>query len=280
MSSFSILKFIPDKLYFHLKYFKHFRRIANFNNPSFFSEKIFIRMMKPLEIYSLLADRVKVRDYIKSVGCEEFLVPMIKTFDGVPTEEDLRSVKSGFVLKKNNSCGEVICIGENTVVNYKKIISTCEDWWTHDYSDVAREYHYSSIEPKIIMETFLGENIADYKMHIFQDSDGKYEYLFRVGQKNLEGVMVYETSDQSWNASAYKSYKKLNGQGPTSDKPLQLETMKEVGRKILGTLDYLRIDFYIVDDKLFIGEVTVTPTGGGQQFEPISYDRDFFLMSS
>lgn len=69
MNYFNIVKFLPDYFYFNLRYFKHYRRVANFKNPSFFSEKIFARMMDPLEIYSILADRVKVRDYIKSVGC-------------------------------------------------------------------------------------------------------------------------------------------------------------------------------------------------------------------
>lgn len=279
-NNFDAWRFLPDKLYFSLKYFRHFRRVANFTTPSFFSEKIFLRMMAPLPIYSILADRVQVRNYIKSVGCEEYLVPLVSVFDRVPSKEDLIHSSRSFVLKKNNSCGDVICVSGNSAVDYKDIIATCECWLSRDYSDVAREKHYSPIKPKIIMEKFLGENIADYKMHIFQDCSGKYAYLFQVIHKGLNGKDAHEILDQDWATSKYRKYKKLNVQHPTAEKPALLESMKEVGRKILGKLDYLRIDFFIVGCRLYVGEVTVTPMGGGQLFEPISYDRDFFLLSS
>lgn len=153
-------------------------------------------------------------------------------------------------------------------------------WWPLDYSKVAREKHYSSVNPKIIVEEFLDENIIDYKMHIFRKHDGKYEYIFQIIHNDLDGKVAHEVLDRDWEASKYRKYEKLNVERPTAEKPVSLEVMKEVGRKILGDLDYLRIDFFIVKGKLFIGEVTVTPRGGLQLFEPISYDRDFFLLSS
>jgi len=64
-------------------------------------------------------------------------------------------------------------------------------------------------------DVFRWKYLLIYKMqYISQDSDGKnMSFIFELDKKNLEGVMVYETSDQSWMLVPYMSIKKLTDKG-------------------------------------------------------------------
>ena len=56
-------------------------------------------------------------------------------------------------------------------------------------------------------------------------------------------------------------------------KPEQLEEMLSVADKLTGSLGYARVDFYIHEDKLYFGEITLTPVGGRLKLMPPHYDR-------
>ena len=40
-------------------------------------------------------------------------------------------------------------------------------------------------------------------------------------------------------------------------------------------MDFVRIDFYDTDRKLYFGEITMTPGAGMERFDPKHYDREF-----
>lgn len=265
---------VSERIYFFYKYVRLHKKFPNFNDPKCFSEKIFVRMIDPDAIYSVLADRVAVRDHLVALGLSNYLVPVYAVFEYPPSVHEIKKFKSNFVVKKSNSSGDVLIIDENNDVNTNEIACLCEKWWFEDYSDNYGERHYSTIPTRFVVEKKIGDKLSDYKMHIFQDIHGQHRYLFQVIHRHEEKFdPIHEILTEDWKVSELKRKGKLNASEKISEKPDCLELMKDIGKIILGDLGYLRIDLYLVDNQLFIGEITVTPARGAVIFEPSKSDR-------
>lgn len=94
-------------------YKKRFKKPLNLKNPESFNEKI--QWLK-LNTYNnnptitQCADKYAVREFVKKMGCEELLIPLIGVYSDV-NEIDWDSLPKKFVLKCNHGCGyNLICV--------------------------------------------------------------------------------------------------------------------------------------------------------------------------
>ncbi|WP_165493830.1 ATP-grasp fold amidoligase family protein [Azotobacter chroococcum] len=44
--------------------------------------------------------------------------------------------------------------------------------------------------------------------------------------------------------------------------------MLDIAKRLAAPFGYLRVDFYLYDEKIYIGELTITPAGGGYRLSP------------
>ncbi|WP_277295418.1 ATP-grasp fold amidoligase family protein [Serratia marcescens] len=51
-------------------------------------------------------------------------------------------------------------------------------------------------------------------------------------------------------------------------KPDFWDEMIEVAQAVAADLDYCRVDFYLTQDRLYIGELTLTPGAGNEVYQP------------
>jgi len=51
--------------------------------------------------------------------------------------------------------------------------------------------------------------------------------------------------------------------------------MIEASKKLSKGHPYLRTDFYVVGDKVYVGEITFFPASGYGKFNPDEYDKKF-----
>src|SRR5690625_7203516 len=63
-------------------------------------------MRYPERVFSYLADKEAVRDYIANVVGERYLVPLISVHDHID-ETVIDSLPSAFVMRSNHSCSQV-----------------------------------------------------------------------------------------------------------------------------------------------------------------------------
>ena len=66
-------------------------------------------------------------------------------------------------------------------------------------------------------------------------------------------------------------------------KPIFLNEMIEISKKLSNQFPFVRIDYVISNNKLYITELTFYPTGGWMTFEPQSFDRylgDLFITNT
>ena len=61
------------------------------------------------------------------------------------------------------------------------------------------------------------------------------------------------------------------------NKPKKLKEMIEIAKKLSSEFDYVRVDLYEVEGKIYFGEMTFYPLGGMTPYNPKNFDE--FLVS-
>lgn len=253
-----------------------FGRDLNWENPIDLNEKInWLKLYSDTQIWTELSDKYKVRDYIKSKGLEDILVPLYAKWD-TPEDVDFSILPDSFVIKANHGSGDAIIVKDKTMVDEVEVKKAMGKAISQKFGYREGEPHYLKIKPCIIAEKLLEQNndawttsIVDYKIWCFS---GKPAYIWACYSRSKEGVYV-ETHDLNWGYHPEKSvfthhYKDGKGIVP---KPKCLKKMIDVATILSSGFPQVRVDLYEIDGKVYFGELTFTSNGGYNDF----YTQDF-----
>ena len=133
-----------------------------------------------------------------------------------------------------------------------------------------REYQYKNIPRKIIAEEYLEDEtgqLTDYKVMCFS---GKAK-LIQV-HRNRFTHQTQDIYDTEWN----KVRLWQRGYPFTDDmvkKPQVLDEMLRCSEVLAEGLPQVRVDWYVVNGKLYFGELTLTDGGGFADWEPKEWDE-------
>lgn len=250
-----------DRLY----YFYRFKKFAHIVHPKSFNERILFRkfVQGDYEKYARLSDKIGVRAYVADKIGEQYLIPLLHTTDDPNTLLGMESLKDT-VIKPNHGSGMVkVFLDEPDFVEKKQLIARCHDWLQCDYSTAAREIHYRYIKPQLVVEKRIGDGkstAVDYKFHIFNKKDGTFEYVLHV---------IYNRSDDRPSSMLFYVnnldscfYKRFDtGMDISGVKP-QLEEALKLSKELASEFDYVRVDWYISDERVWFGEMTFTSGAG------------------
>lgn len=252
-----------------LKYYYKFHRMPNFEHPTDLNEKInWIKFYGDTSKWADLADKYKVREYIKSKGLADTLVKLYGRWDNA-NEIDWDKLPQQFVLKVNNGCGDVLICKDKSKLNISSVVKKYNKLVTMRYGDVTGEPHYAKIKPCLIAEELLdvskqsipSSSLVDYKVWCL---NGK-PYLTWCAW-NRRGACGADCGvyDYDWNYHPdYSIFTEHYNEGDIRlPKPEKLERMYEVASKLSEGFPILRVDLYEVDGHIYFGELTFTSLGG------------------
>jgi len=207
------------------------------------------------------------------------LIPLIGKWDSVD-DIDWDALPQQFVMKCNNGSGDVVVCKdkhkldvEETKVHFRKCLH-------EQLSVLSGEPHYAKIKPCIIAEELLdastqpchSTSMVDYKIWVF---DGKPMFTMCIWnrEKYHGNVALY---DMDWQFHPEWSVWTSHYMKPTEQmpKPGCFDRLMEVAGKLGKGQPAARVDLYVVDDKVYFGEITMTSQGGYQDF----YTQDFLDM--
>lgn len=240
----------------------------NFKSPKSFNEKlIFLKTKKPSKLNILVADKINVREYVKSKIGDEYLIPLLWSSDNID-DFDQEKIKKNCIIKLNNGSGKNFIIKDDiSSLEFKKIKQTFYKLFTMDFSMYSRELHYKYIKPRIIIEKLLDFPLNDYK---FFCSNGQ-PFMIQV---DVDRFTNHRRNfyDLNWNKKNitlnYKNYKSL------IPPPKQLNLMIKIAKKLSSDFNFCRIDLYESKEKVFFGEITLFPGGGVELFKEYKMDLD------
>ncbi|WP_415336190.1 ATP-grasp fold amidoligase family protein, partial [Clostridium perfringens] len=179
-----------------------------------------------------------------------------------------------FVFKCNHGCAYNIVVTNKEKVDKSAIIKQLNTWMKEDFGAFNIELHYSKIKPrKIICEEFLGENITDYKFFCF-NGEPKYIYVSNDLIHDRQAQIGFFYLDGSKMPLTRDDYTDI----PEVKLPRFYNEMLEMSKALSKDFPFVRVDFFIANNRYYFAELTFTPGAGMMPFNPEKYDLEWGKM--
>ncbi|MBQ9202701.1 MAG: glycosyl transferase [Prevotella sp.] len=263
---------IPDKQYLQLTYLMRMHEPLHLKNPRYMSEKIqWLKLYDYKPEYARMADKVAAREFVAERLGKDCL---IKQYGVYERAEDILydELPDRFVLKCSHDSASTIVVKNKKDLDRKNTNDFLNKRLKLRFYLEGRENVYKDVKPRIVCEEFLGDTNEvpeDYKVFCF---GGKPEFIVvDVGRFKKHAQLYYDTN---WNLFQMDS-EYVPEPGLSVPKPALLKELLEGGRILSKGLRFIRVDFYIVNNKLYFGEMTFYPGAGFKRYTPESYDKRY-----
>lgn len=264
-------KLIKDKDFIQKAFLKNLGYELNLDNPQTLNEKIqWLKFYDKKDLLTICSDKLKVREYVKNKIGEEYLIPLYFYTDDVNKISQNNIPDKKCVIKTNHDSGRVTIVKDKSQINWKLLRKVLDTKMKSNFYYRGREPQYKNIKPYIIVEELLQDNgkvPKDYKIHCF---NGKVQFTQVDSDRFVDHYRnLYDTD---WNLMECQwMYKK----GPVDKKPFLYDNMIEIAEIFANDFDYVRVDLYLLENKIYFGELTFHPGSGWEPFIPKSYDLEF-----
>lgn len=251
-------------------YMIRFGKTPNLDNPRNLIEKIYwMQLHCDTSIWSLCADKYRMREYVKARGCEDYLPKLYGVWED-PRNIDWNSLPRQFVIKTNNGCASVLIVKDKSNYREEKVKKQMKHWLDIPYGYRGYQPHYLSIKPCVLVEELLQQDkiwntvstsMVDFKVWCF---DGKVESVLVTYNRSKRGLNI-DLYDLNWNRleNCIKSQGlDVVNKNEMLPRPICLDEMITLASKLSKGHPQMRVDFYIVRGKPVIGELTMA-TGYG-----------------
>ena len=203
---------------------------------------------------TICADKLKVKQYLAENGLGNLAIPLLGCWEKAD-EIDFDVLPNEFVLKCNHGSGyNIICLDKSSL-NLKEVKDQLSQWLSTDYSKLLYEIHYADIPRRIIAEKLLDTNAPiEYQ---YWCVNGVPESIL-VCRKNFNGT--YDAGSYSLKWERLNDRKNENLELNFPEPSVGLEVLEAYARRLSKPFSFVRIDFYVVDDQVFLAEMTFTPS--------------------
>ena len=271
-TSMGLTKDMPDEEFLIRKYKATMGRDLSLEKPVTFNEKLqWLKLHDRRPEYTVMADKFAVRQYIAEKLGEEYLIPLLGAWDD-PDEIDFDQLPDQFVLKCNHNSGLGMCIcKDKSQLDIEKVRSELRKGLKEDYYQKTREWVYKNVPRKIICEKFMtngGHELEDYKIHNF---NGEAKFVLVCRDRFSDTGLTEDFFTPEWEHMPVKRPKLANASVPIP-RPEQLEQMLEFSRILSENIPFVRTDFYVIEGKVYFGEITFFPASGMAPFQPARWD--------
>lgn len=277
----NFLWFLPDKPYLSLRYRCLMGHWIDWKNPKTFTEKLqWLKVYDYKPEYTRMVDKLAAKDYVAERIGKEYIIPTLGVWDSVD-DIDWDSLPDQFVLKTTHGgggCGVVVC-SDKANFDKEKAIKKLDISMKSNAGKSYREKPYLNVPRKIIAEKFMAvhkpkhndvvADLPDYKFFCF---NGEPHYCQVIRDRSTKETIDFYNME--WNHMSFVGLNPVakNGIEPVA-KPIHLETMKDICRKLSKDIRFSRIDLYVINDKEYFGEITFYPAAGFGEFTPADWNE-------
>lgn len=257
LNNFYLYYLLPDKWYLRLKFKQVHGAKLNLKNPQSIDEKLqWIKLYDRKPIYHTMIDKISAKKWIEEqIGTKEHTIPLLgkwESFDDI----DFNQLPNQFVLKCNHDSYSWVIVRDKTLLNKEK----CQEKLTtalnrNYYRTENKQWGYDKIRPFIMAEKYLTGDKLEYQ--VFCNNGQPQFFLVRSDLGDaIDGFNV--CYDLDWNKLDYRNDKSDVQLLP----PIYLSQMINIARILSKDTLHLRVDFYGMKEKFYIGELTFYSNGG------------------
>ena len=171
----------------------------------------------------------------------------------------METLPNRFVLKCSNGCKcNVFCI-DKRVLDWKTAKTNLDSWMKMNFA-VLGELHYAMMRPRIICEEFLQDETGrflptDYKIFCFA---GRAYCTMVATAREPNGIPRLAFYDIEWKQRLPYCVPELAADQEIQ-RPAAYEEMIDCAQKLSRMFPFVRMDFYSINGKAKLGEMTFTP---------------------
>lgn len=269
-----LLRLIPDKIYLKLLYKKKTGKKLHLNPPVTFNEKIqWLKLYDRKPLYTVMADKYAVKKYAASKIGKKYIIPTFGVWDRFD-DIDFHALPDQFVLKCTHDSGSIVIVRDKNTMDLHGIKTKLDKALKNNFYWNGREWPYKNIKPRIIAEKFMEDSLyavpKDYKIYCL---NGAPKYIAVFHDRFNDSVRPSETVyDAEWRPQHISLDNHFAVSNEISLKPECLDELLSICRKLSRGLDQVRVDFYIIGNKIYFGEITLYTAGGLQPMIPEKMD--------
>jgi len=255
-------------------YFKNMGKLLNLHNPKLFTEKIqWLKLYDNLPIKTTLSDKILVREWAQSL-IPELKFPKIYTiadsFEGLEFEKCPQNflIKTNHAWKQNYLVkGKEKFLSDIDLFNKTKLLFSYY-LSKHFAFESGFELQYKNIRRKIYVEEIIGNCDTllslDYKVSCFNGKPKIVEH-YSVKMKEKSAYMV--CWDENGKRLEYSNILPLSIE-PNISVPNCFEKLLEYSKILSKDFKFVRVDFIVNNDEIYLSEMTFTPSSGFIRFQP------------
>lgn len=263
-----------DKMYLQLMFRCKMGYKLDLSNPKSFSEKIqWLKLNNRNPLYTTLVDKYAVKNYIAKIIGEDHIIPILGVWNSAE-KIDFDTLPNKFVLKTTNGGGGNVLVCKNKLTLNREASIKKMDMQLKQRSiyKTYREWPYKNVTPRIIAEKYMEDEngeLNDYKFFCF---NGKPQYCQVIRDRFTKETIDFY--DLEWNHMPFVGLNPVveNGLNPV-EKPRCLKALIEACESLSEGIPFVRVDFFVINNQFYFGEMTFYPASGLGEFRPMEWNN-------
>ena len=221
-----------------------------------------------------MVDKYEVKEYVGNIIGKEYIIPTLGVYEKF-NDIDFDKLPNQFVIKCTHDSGGLVIVKDKLNFDKNAAKKKIESCLKRNYYYHGREWPYKNVKPRIIIEKYIqdGNRIVpeDYKIYCM---NGKPKYIVvfhnRFNKSEKLSETVYDINWKPQNISFDNHFEISNIIEPP---PKCLDELLEICTKLCKNFVQLRVDFYIIDNKIYFGEITFSTASGFRKMIPEELDE-------
>lgn len=267
---------MPDDEYIKRCYKARFGKNLAFESPQSYNEKLqWLKLYDRRPEYTVMVDKHLAKDYVAKIIGKEYIIPTLGVWD-TPEEIDFGLLPDRFVLKCNHNSGLGMCICvDKSKLDILTVRKNLQNGLNENFFLKGREWPYKNVSRKILAEKYLENSeengLTDYKIHCF---NGIPKFVLVCQDRFVKSDLTEDFFTPEWEHMSVKRPQIPNAATLVA-KPEKLDEMLLLAAKLSKDIPFLRVDFYVVEGRIYFSELTFFPASGFSPYDPPEWDDVF-----
>jgi len=244
--------------------------LSTLRRPRSYSQLLAAKNMSDrCPLVRMTSDKYAVRGYVVDKVGGGYLIPLLQVVDRADAI-DFDALSGSCVIKGTHGCDMTLLVRDAGRVDRDVVRRTAQMWLETDfYRQGWRESPYRGLPRRLVVEQFIGDGICaptDYKFFMFHG-----EPAMVVVDQDRFSAHTSTLLSPDWRPL------RVTGRFPSAttlpDRPPNYPEMIRVAERLSGDFEFVRIDLYNIDGRIYFGEMTHNPGGGLVRLRPREFDR-------
>lgn len=265
---------MDDESFLKMAYKRKLGKTLNLEHPVTFNEKLqWLKLYDRKPEYTTMADKFEAKKYVERLIGKQYIVPTIGVWDKLD-DINFDKLPVQFVLKSTHDSGGVVICKDKSEFNITLAKKKLSKSLKQNYFWTGREWPYKNLQPRIIAEEYLSSfgstEAVEYKIFCFNGEPKLFLVCKGEGHGSNRTNDFYDVNFNHIPVTVTNPNAKEE-----CKRPKEYEELITLAKKLSQNIPQLRVDFYVVNTKIYFGELTFFHDLGFCQFNPEKYDEEF-----